>query len=186
MSRLVRGVPKDACPCSAAALPHYHGADVGGGEIVRTFRPHNEPEGSLRGMVIDFHHAMSVPILTSPQVPPDDRVRLRARLIVEECFEFLEAVFGHSFYTMKGDTMRKIDAAPVRVVLSETADALADIAYVVEGTNLEFGIDSGPVLDEVHRANMAKVDGPLRADGKRLKPEGWTPPDIAGVLERQK
>jgi predicted HAD superfamily Cof-like phosphohydrolase len=24
-----------------------------------------------------------------------------------------------------------------------------------------------------------------RADGKVMKPDGWTPPDIAGVLERQ-
>ena len=29
---------------------------------------------------------------------------------------------------------------------------------------------------------MAKAGGPLREDGKRLKPPGWTPPDIAGVL----
>ncbi len=36
--------------------------------------------------------------------------------------------------------------------------------------------------DEVHRSNMAKVGGPIRGDGKRLKPEGWTPPDVAGVL----
>jgi predicted HAD superfamily Cof-like phosphohydrolase len=32
---------------------------------------------------------------------------------------------------------------------------------------------------------MAKASGPRRADGKVLKPEGWTPPDIVGVLERQ-
>ena len=39
---------------------------------------------------------------------------------------------------------------------------------------------------EVHRSNMAKV-GPggkvlRREDGKILKPEGWTPPDLKGVL----
>lgn len=193
MSRLVRGVPKDACPCSKAPLPHYHGADVGTGseEIVRTFLPHEEPSYTLRGMLLDFHHAMGVPILPSPQVPPDDRVRLRARLIVEECLEFLLACFpGTGAVREIGYAKDRLDEViaqrNVTVDLSEAADALADIAYVVEGANLEFGIDSGPVLDEVHRANMAKANGPRRADGKILKPEGWTPPDIAGVLEKQK
>jgi predicted HAD superfamily Cof-like phosphohydrolase len=44
------------------------------------------------------------------------------------------------------------------------------------------------VFEEVHRSNMAKlVDGkPLkRADGKVIKPEGWTPPDIEGVIKKQ-
>lgn len=31
---------------------------------------------------------------------------------------------------------------------------------------------------------MLDADGPVREDGKRLKPDGWTPPDIKGVLER--
>ena len=29
---------------------------------------------------------------------------------------------------------------------------------------------------------MAKVGGPIREDGKRLKPEGWEPPNITKVL----
>jgi hypothetical protein len=31
---------------------------------------------------------------------------------------------------------------------------------------------------------MAKVGGRRRADGKWLKPAGWSPPDIAGLLAR--
>ena len=37
---------------------------------------------------------------------------------------------------------------------------------------------------------MAKLDDNgnpiLREDGKILKPEGWTPPDISGVLDAQR
>jgi predicted HAD superfamily Cof-like phosphohydrolase len=62
---------------------------------------------------------------------------------------------------------------------------MADLDYVVEGTRLEFGIDGEPIAAEVHRANMAKTEGPVAPDGKRLKPPGWTPPDIAGVLRKQ-
>lgn len=47
------------------------------------------------------------------------------------------------------------------------------------------GIDLRPVWSEVHAANMRKTTGPVREDGKRLKPEGWQPPDIAGVLRAQ-
>lgn len=140
---------------------------------------------NLRSRLLEFHREMGVPVLPSPAVPADERVRLRARLIVEECFEFLEATLQQSFLLQKHNTIEKIALSGVRVDLPAAADALADIAYVVEGANLEFGIDSGPVLDEVHRTNMAKAGGPIREDGKRLKPEGWLPPDIAGVLERQ-
>ena len=56
--------------------------------------------------------------------------------------------------------------------------ALAGLDYVVEGARLEFGINGLPIADEVHRANMAKAGGPKRADGKHMKPEGWTPHEV--------
>jgi len=151
-------------------------------------------DASLQTKLGEFHRAMGVPILPTPQVPSDDRVRLRCRLILEECLEFIESCvdvgegqpWHVSFKSAALNFAAAIDKSAVRVDLPLAADALADIAYVVEGSNLEFGIDSGPVLDEVQRANMAKANGPRRADGKVMKPEGWTAPDIAGVLERQK
>jgi predicted HAD superfamily Cof-like phosphohydrolase len=66
--------------------------------------------------------------------------------------------------------------------LVEAIDGMCDLLCVVYGTAAEFGIDLAPFWDEVHRTNMAKAGGPVREDGKRLKPPGWTPPDIAGVL----
>jgi predicted HAD superfamily Cof-like phosphohydrolase len=73
----------------------------------------------------------------------------------------------------------------IRVDLPELADALADLDYVVEGARLEFGINGAPIATEVHRANMAKLDGPVREDGKKQKPEGWKPPDIESELRKQ-
>jgi hypothetical protein len=46
----------------------------------------------------------------------------------------------------------------------------------------------GPVVrvpSTYHRTNMAKVGGPIVPNGKRLKPKGWQPPDIAGEIARQ-
>jgi predicted HAD superfamily Cof-like phosphohydrolase len=42
-----------------------------------------------------------------------------------------------------------------------------------------------PIFAEIHRSNMNKLNGPKRADGKQLKPEGWKPPDIYSEVEKQ-
>ena len=108
----------------------------------------------------DFHReVVGIPDSTTPAIR---RPELRAELIREEAKETVDAI-------LRGD-------------LVEAIDGLCDILAVVYGTAAEFGIDLAPFWDEVHRTNMAKAGGPVRADGKRLKPEGWQPPDIAGVL----
>ena len=68
--------------------------------------------------------------------------------------------------------------------LVEAIDGLCDIAVVTYGTAEDIGVDLEPFFDEVMRSNFAKVGGPVREDGKHLKPPGWTSPDIAGVLAK--
>lgn len=151
-------------------------------------------ESKLRVQVRAFHEAFGVPVLDRPQVPSDERVRLRLRLVAEEFFELLTAANDRTAHEWVNaairnarwavdDAINGIDAAGVN--LTEFADALGDLDYVIEGTRLEFGIDGGPIADEIHRANISKVGGPIREDGKQLKPPGWTPPDIAGALKAQ-
>lgn len=142
---------------------------------------------TLREQVIEFHKAMELPGVGDgpPATPSNERVRLRASLIVEEVFETLEALFTCSFTIPLEAIRNRITEAAVKVDMPSLADALADVDYVVEGTRLEFGIDGAPLAAEVHRANLTKVGGPLSATGKQLKPEGWTPPDIEGELRKQ-
>jgi predicted HAD superfamily Cof-like phosphohydrolase len=67
----------------------------------------------------------------------------------------------------------------------ETADACADLIWVIEGLCHSLGIPLQKVWDEVNRSNMSKtVDGKLikREDGKVLKPDTYSPPDIATIL----
>jgi predicted HAD superfamily Cof-like phosphohydrolase len=117
-------------------------------------------------MVREFHEKFGLPIRDTPDPCSDDERYLREGLIREEFSEYMEASY---------------DADIIGI-----ADALADLAYVVYGAALTHGIDLDAVLAEVHRSNMAKLqaDGSVRrrADGKVLKPEGWTPPNIAEVL----
>jgi len=71
--------------------------------------------------------------------------------------------------------------------LVKIADALGDIGVITDGTALSYGIPLDDVRREIHRSNMSKLDSngkPVkRSDGKILKSERYSPPDIAGVLE---
>ena len=161
------------------------GATDGALESIQRHRP-------LSRMVAEFHRAAGVPILTTPQVPSDERVRLRGRLIAEEFIEFMASCFEWAntntvpLADIKSGVERVL-SGPVRVDLPEAVDAIIDMNYINAGSLHEFGVKQEPVTAIVHAANMAKfADGVnQRPDGKIIKPEGWTPPDIAGELRKQ-
>lgn len=114
--------------------------------------------------VVAFHRKFDLPIPEKPTWPDEDILHLRTALISEELKELVEALNSRD---MEG-----------------TADALADLIYVCIGAGVTFGLDLREVWNEVQKANMAKVGGGRREDGKILKPEGWVPPDIASALQR--
>jgi predicted HAD superfamily Cof-like phosphohydrolase len=129
-------------------------------------QPADETLGAAAA-VADFHRAFNLPMRQSPSADVDKSLaKLRVALLQEEVGEFITA-------SEKGD-------------LIAIADALADIAYVVYGTALTYGIDLDSALREVHRSNMSKLgnDGKplIRDDGKVLKSERYFPPDMASVL----
>jgi predicted HAD superfamily Cof-like phosphohydrolase len=71
---------------------------------------------------------------------------------------------------------------------AEVFDALLDIVVVCIGAGHSAGLPLEAGWREVIRSNMAKVDPETglvkkRADGKILKPEGWTPPRLAALIE---
>lgn len=66
--------------------------------------------------------------------------------------------------------------------LAPLAHELADLPYVTCGTFVAIGIPADHVFEEVHRANLAETAGPRRADGKQLKPDGWAPANVLGVI----
>lgn len=109
-----------------------------------------------------------------------EALHLRYNLMLEELHEFREAASAYS----------SIHFNPVakHQCYVEMIDALVDLLYVTFGTAVTMGVDLDPFWDEVQKANMAKL-GPdgrpiVRADGKILKPTGWRPPDIEGILKR--
>jgi predicted HAD superfamily Cof-like phosphohydrolase len=69
----------------------------------------------------------------------------------------------------------------------EQLDALIDILVVTIGAIHSAGMNGEAAWNEVMRTNFAKIDPETgkvrkREDGKVLKPEGWTPPDLAPFI----
>jgi predicted HAD superfamily Cof-like phosphohydrolase len=82
----------------------------------------------------------------------------------------------------------ELQAAIVKQDKVETLDALIDILVVTVGTLNSLGVDAEGAWNEVMRTNFAKIDTKTgkvskREDGKVLKPEGWTPPDLKQFIK---
>lgn len=138
----------------------------------------------------EFHEKFGAAIGDRPNL---DHREVRAKLIMEEAVETVAAM-GYDVHARIEERGRIGETAHREVAryakgfdqpdMIETIDGLCDLIYVVAGAAVTMGIDLDPFFEEVHRSNMAKDGGGTRADGKIMKPEGWQPPDIAGVLER--
>ncbi len=116
-------------------------------------------------MVTEFMVKFKQEVRWKPGFPASRVQVLRMELIKEEFLEF--------------------ETAMVYENLEQVVDALGDLIYVALGCASAFGVDMEPIIKEIHRANMSKEGGVQRKDGKWLKPDGWTPPNIKGILEKQ-
>ena len=90
-------------------------------------------------LVAEFHQTFKHPIVSDPQIPSEERCKLRISLIDEELKELEEAVKNKD--------------------IIEVADALCDIQYVLSGAILEFGLGKKfkDLFEEVQRSNMSKA-----------------------------
>lgn len=89
--------------------------------------------------VAEFHETFGAPILEKPEIPNDDRCRLRVELLQEELNELKQGIENKD--------------------ITEIADALCDLQYVLSGAILEFGLGEkfAELFAEVHRSNMSKA-----------------------------
>ena len=118
------------------------------------------PEQMLR----EFHASKAIHAGLMPETPTADIPQwvqeLRMKLLDEETDELSEAVLARD--------------------IVKIADAIGDIAYVVAGTAVAYGIPFDAVFAEVHRSNMTKINTPEEA--KLVKGPGYEPPRIAAIL----
>jgi predicted HAD superfamily Cof-like phosphohydrolase len=98
-----------------------------------------------------------------------EQFKLYIKLIEEEFKELKEAINNND--------------------MLETLDALEDILVVTIGAIHSAGMDGEGAWKEVMKTNFAKIDKKTgkvrkREDGKVLKPQGWTAPDLEPFLTR--
>ena len=86
-----------------------------------------------------FHKTFKHPVLPAPAIPDEKRCKLRVALLAEELSELEVAIRARD--------------------LTEVADALCDLQYVLSGAVLEFGLADkfAQLFDEVQRSNMSKA-----------------------------
>lgn len=123
-----------------------------------------------------FAEACDIPKGSLIEPPNRPQVELACRLVDEEWNkETLPA-------------LQKWAKNPSLENLVEVADGIGDTIYVLCQLARAMGVPLNQIFNAIHSANMQKVDPATRKvtkreDGKVLKPEGWEPPDIFGILE---
>lgn len=130
---------------------------------------------------------------SKPSIRAYPRV-LRARLVMEEAIEFVEASglnfaverAGQGHVSGQGEAGRWGFTENGVENWAGMIDAIVDTIYVAIGAAVQMGVDLDPFFEAVHAANMTKRGGPTDLNGKKLKPLGWRPPDIEGVLRKMR
>lgn len=127
-----------------------------------------------------------------PSIPPIGVRILRARLILEETLETINAL-GFKIKLNPVSSSNEIrDMSDCALVshgdspdLEGIIDGCCDVIYVATGTLLACGVPDAPHLEIVNRANNAKFPGgvaTLNEYGKFQKPAGWEPPDHMALI----
>jgi predicted HAD superfamily Cof-like phosphohydrolase len=132
-------------------------------------------------MVNDFMRQARQELPDAPTIPSPEVRRLRAKLILEEALETIEAL---GFWArVEGQDWSLEDRYEPNLPL--IVDGCCDLKVVTTGTLSACGIPDQPFQDMVDENNLAKF-GPghtIRSDGKLIKPPGHKPPDIQGMIE---
>lgn len=123
----------------------------------------------MHSSLVEFHKAFGCSIGTT-NFSDRKAARLRKKLIKEEFREVIKAFASHNSENL----------------LKEIVDA----TYVLIGTAVAFGWDFDEAFRRVHASNMSKLgpDGKplMRNDGKVLKSEHYSPPNLSDLVDTLK
>ena len=133
--------------------------------------------------VEDFHKKYEQFYDGLPRMLPRGLSEFRISFLKEEYME----------YAMASSRLKKAveakDDSEITYQLEEQLDALVDLTYVIFGTSILHGFDFKVAWMRVHAKNMEKIKAETAENSKRgwagdvVKPEGWTPPRHADLVE---
>lgn len=133
--------------------------------------------------VREFMEAAEQECPTKPCIPSQEVRILRAKLILEEALETIDALGVELRVSLSDEKSPFRFSIYKEMDLEQVADGCADIKVVTIGTEIACGIPSEEVWEEVHRSNMSKfIDGFKEPGGKWNKGKSWTPPNLKPIL----
>lgn len=181
-----------------------NGQTVKGGAMIIAARSwlQRNSKNPMQIAIEDFMRRADQVVLDYPQLPTEDILTLRIRLMVEE---LLGSTTGALDIENDTDAARYVNLLVANksdeLILSMlkgdlvgVADGLADVLYVVIGTAVAYGIDIQEVFDEVHRSNLSKTVWneelqryTIEKDefGKGIKPPTYSPAELEPIVLRQ-
>lgn len=147
--------------------------------------------------VDDMMRKAGHPVPSKPHMPADTVKLLRAKLILEEALETIQAL-GFELYVhtdadrfirsgnlhLSFDDLNIVRFPSYAVRLEEVAKELADLSVVTIGTFSSFGLADTPFLEAVDENNLGKFGpgGHVNEYGKWVKPPNYPKPDIQKVI----
>ena len=119
-------------------------------------------------LVKQFNKSFGVIINKTPEVLQEEGWSLKANLMKEELFEYIEACENKDIVAI--------------------ADAIIDMQYILSGIVIAHGIHNkfDKLFQEVHESNMSKLENGKvlrRDDGKVLKGKNYFKPDLLKILK---
>lgn len=118
-------------------------------------------------LVKQFNKSFGIITKKKPEVLQEKDWSLKADLMKEELFEYIEAC-------------KKND-------LTDVVDAIIDMQYILSGIIISHGIQNifSELFQEVHDSNMSKLENGKvlrRNDGKVLKGKNYFKPDLEKII----
>jgi predicted HAD superfamily Cof-like phosphohydrolase len=143
--------------------------------------------------------SLGIQLPTKPSKMSKDEVKFIVRMVLSEMLELCTTVtptvqdatdfFGDCCTTLDKPREFSPETKSDVEIMAEQYDSFVDAWYYMLNTASKKGVNLDSIFDVVHGANMAKCfpDGTFhrREDGKVIKPDGWSEPDIVGEIERQ-
>ena len=141
-------------------------------------------------MTEEFHHIFDPTIPNEPTAFDSKKTLDRAAFKIEEIVEFTYSVSDNNPATFDQaiDSLHAaIDTAKAKILskehivtdpLIDQVDALSDLLYFTYGSFSLLGVNPGPIMNIIHKANMGKLfpDGQPHyhpVTHKVLKPDNW-------------
>lgn len=178
------------------------GSTVKGAAMIVAARAYlqRHTKNPMQYAIEDFMRRCDQEVKQYPELPDDQIVTLRIRLMVEELLGSIDPevngndVPGRYVELLIQNKSNELIQSMINQDLVGVADGLADVLYVVIGTAVAYGIDIQEVFDEVHRSNLSKTVWneelqryTIEKDefGKAIKPPTYSPANIKPIINRQ-